>query len=179
MLRTLLITMLLLAQPLFAETNCHCPQGENVALDQQCPNPFTTEQALTELNHLLPSRGTGSIADEFYQAEQQRVQNGVLQQLSCGELEIRRQLLPDIANQNHNRANVAIKSLESLYQSHNALSESAQTTYRRKHTPDVMMLDRYNHFYDDYEPTYASPYYNHHLVPHLYYRHKNIYWSDR
>ncbi|EIJ44357.1 hypothetical protein BegalDRAFT_3549 [Beggiatoa alba B18LD] len=166
---------------LHAEWSCTCPQGEQVATDQRCVNPQTIEQALAELNQLIPSYSAGSLAGTFFNAEQQRIQNGVLQRLSCGELTLRRQLLPDIGGKNRNRAQVAIKSLESLYQSHHALSESAKETYFRQYAPRVMVIDRddayYRGFYNDdwrYSPHYYDRYYapyDYYYRPRAYYRH--------
>ncbi len=144
--------------------SCVCSTGAVVEANQRCP-ALNAAQQQTELNWVnrhLAKRQLDVEVDKFYSAEVSRVQQGLLDRLSCVEQQRRTQLLPEIAHFNDTRAYSALTAIENLYRYHlTANNRNVEIETYHYNTDNVnSMITLTQVVYDGNHPYHRHDFYN-------------------
>lgn len=126
---TAIFSSFLVSTPIAHAESCVCSTGAVVEANQRCP-ALNAAQQQTELNWVnrhLAKRQLDVEVDKFYSAEVSRVQQGLLDRLTCVEQQRRAQLLPEIAHFNDTRAYSALAAIENLYRYHLTANRNVET----------------------------------------------------
>ncbi|GEM_PF-4321544 len=118
---------------------CLCPQGEIKLPNQYCTHS-ARDSALENMQSILAIRTSDDLLDEFYQSEKNRIEQGLLDQLTCGEQQQRSHWLTEVPSPNPTNSQLAITSIEELYRHHQPALESAYVRYAKKHRPPVIII---------------------------------------
>jgi len=121
------------------------------------------DSALKNIQSILAIRTSDDLLGEFYQSEKNRIEQGLLDQLTCGEQQQRLHWLTEVASPNPTNSQLAITSIEELYRRHQPALENIYVRYAKKHHPPVIIIqDRNPYLHRTWKHTHPRqhpPYY--------------------